>query len=165
MNTKGFTLMELLVSLVILGIVTAIAIAYMNYNYNSTLSKTEEIFVDTIHDALKLYLDGDAKNLNFPSGSVCTLNKTHGTVYLHKATETLTFDNVLSSSYVPLVSDELVNPANKDKSNYRCKSDGSLFIYRDDDYVYYYFIRKDSFRCLNDDAGYITNLPPSCIGL
>ena len=54
MNEKGFTLVELLATLVILGIVVGITIVGLNINYRETKQKTEEIFVSTLEDALNL---------------------------------------------------------------------------------------------------------------
>ena len=60
MNKKGFTLVELLATLVIIGIVVGFTIVGINYNINNTKKKTEDIFIGTIKDAIKVYLDSDA---------------------------------------------------------------------------------------------------------
>ena len=147
----------------ILGIITGIALITVNGGFGEARDKTEDVFVKTIEDALNIYLDSDARKLSFGNSAVCTLNKTHGKVNLYKAANNLTFNDVINSSYSPITLNELVNPANKDTDNYQCVATGTLNIYRDDDYVYYYKIDKSSFGCLNG-TGYITNLPSDCNG-
>lgn len=163
MNKRGFTLIELLVTLIILSIVVSITVVSINVNYKKAKDKTEDIFINTIKDAINIYLESDGRKLNFSTSSICTLNKTHGSVKVYKATNNLTFNNVINSDYSPILKSELHNPANKDTDKYECNSNGVLNIYRDDDYVYYYKISKSSFGCLNT-SGDITNLPSGCNG-
>jgi hypothetical protein len=132
--------------------------AYPNYFLDT------QYFVKTIEDALNMYLDTDAKNIkHWTTSPVCTINKTHGARKVYKATDNLTFQDVIDSTYHPITINELVNPANKDNDKYQCVSTGVLNIYRDEDYVYYYKIAKSSFECLNS-TGDITNLPNGCNG-
>ena len=163
MNKKGFTLVELLATIVILGIVVGITVVTSTGVFKNTKGKTEEVFIGTIEDALNIYLDSDARKLSFGSSVVCVLNKTHGKVNLYKATNSLTFNDVISSSYSPLTLTELVNPANKDTDKYQCSAGGTLNVYRDADYIYYYKIDKSGFGCLNS-TGTLTNLPSGCAG-
>lgn len=158
MNKKGFTLVELLAALVILGIVVGIVIISIGGIFRNAKDKTEDVFVGTLEDALDMYLDSDARNLNFSTTETCTLNKTHGSVKVYKSTDILTFEHIIYSSYSPLVEKDLVNPANEEVE---CNIDVGVDIYRDDDYVYYYKVSRDNFGCLKN-GGYITNLPSEC---
>lgn len=160
MNNKGFTLTELLATIVVLAIVVGITVGIVNVNFGKTKKNTEEVFVDTIKDAMDMYLDSNAKELNFTT--VCTneLNKTHGTVKVYKAVTN--FSNVINSDYHPITQSDLVNPGN---DGVACSNaDGiEINIYRDDDYVYYYKISKSEFGCLLNTSGeyssLISNLP------
>lgn len=160
MNKKGFTLVELLATLVILGIVIGITILGVNSSFRNAKDKTENVFVGTLEDALDIYLDSDARKLSFSTTKTCTLNKTHGKVNVYKSDNDipLTFDDIINSSYSPLVEQDLVNPANEEV---KCNSNVVVNIYRDDDYVYYYKVSRDDFGCLKN-GGYITNLPSEC---
>ncbi len=164
MNKKGFTLVELLATIVVLGILVGITVVASTGIFKNTKEKTEGVFIKTIEDALNMYLDSSARKLNFNYSSVvCVLDKTHGKVNLYKATDDLTFNDVLESDYSPLTINDLVNPANKDTDKYQCSATGTLNIYRDADYVYYYRIDKSGFGCLNS-TGILTNLPSGCNG-
>lgn len=158
MNKKGFTLVELLATLVILGIIVGITIVSVTSSFRNAKDKTEDVFVNTLEDTLDMYLDSDARKLSFKETKTCTLNKTHGSVNVYKSTNTLTFNDIINSSYSPLVEQDFVNPANEKVT---CNSNVSVEIYRDDDFVYYYRVSRDNFGCLKN-GGYITNLPSEC---
>ena len=153
MNRKGFTLTELLATLVVLGIIMGIALVSTMGGFGSAKKRTENVFVSTIEDALDMYLDSDARNLDF-STYVCEISKTNGKVKLYKGND-ITFRNIINSKYSPLMESDLVNPANEKVD---CNTNVSVTIYRDEDYVYYYKIRKSDFGCLLDNDRYITNL-------
>jgi len=153
MNNKGFTLVELLATLVILGIISSIVVVGLVIDFRETKGKTEDIFISTIEDAMDIYLNSDGKKLSF-STYACTISKSHGNVNVYKATGS-TIDSVINSSYNPLTEKDLVNPANEEVT---CNKYAPITVYRDDDYVYYYKIEKSGFSCLKT-TGYITNLP------
>ena len=171
MNRKGFTLVELLATLVILGIVVGLVVVISGNGFKNAKTKSEDVFIATIEDALDIYVDSDARSLSFNrTNPVCTLNKTHGSVNVYKNVDNVTFLNVINSSYHPITRSELVNPANKGNDNFQCFPEtsgdinyGTLDVYVDDDFVYYYRINKSDFGCLNT-TGYITNLPSECTG-
>lgn len=166
MNKKGFTLVELLATIVILGIVVGITMLFSTNAFRKAKEKSEDAFVATIEDALEIYLDYDAKELKEDS-LVCTFDKTlKNGVQLKKLKDKnntrITFSNVIGSELKPILKEKLVNPANKDTDKYQCSDTGTLNVYRDDDFVYYYLIDKSDFGCLNNQ-GYITNLPCECL--
>ena len=161
MDRRGFTLVELLATLVILGIIMGIVVITVLGGFDNTKEKTEEAFISTLEDALDIYLDSDAKNLSY-SDLVCTINKTHKLgVKIYKTTSSVTFLDVINSEYHPITQSDLVNPANKEK---KCKdaSEININIYIDEDYVYYYSVNKKDFGCLMTDE-LITNLPEECL--
>ena len=161
MNKKGFTLVELLATLVILGIVTSLTIIGLNINTNNTKKKTEEIFIGTIKDAIKMYLDSDARKLKYDI-EVCTISKAlNDSVKVYKTSSSVTLNTIINSKYSPLLNEDLVNPNNEAN----CDINASVDIYRDEDYVYYYKMKKGDLDCLTIDLdGYITNLPEGCNG-
>lgn len=156
MNRRGFTLVELLATLVILGIVTSIVVIGINGGFNNAKDKTEDVFVKTVKDAMDIYLDSDAKKLNFSKTAVCTLSKTHGKSNVYKSSDNITLNNVINSEFHPITEDDLVNPVNSSK----CNKNTVVNIYRDDDYVYYYEIDSDM-GCLVNIKN-ISILPEEC---
>lgn len=168
MNNKGFTLVELIATLVILGLVFGIGFRTLNSNLGETKEKIEEVFVDTLRDAIDIYLSTEFANGNLiVSSNECSkeLSKKHdSSVKVYKVTTIVNFRNVIDSSYSPLTKSEFVNPANKDVvGEYECNDEAVIDVYRDEDYVYYYSIDKSALVCLNNIGGeydtFITNLP------
>ena len=171
MNKRGFTIIELLATLIILGIVTGIVIVGVNINLDTAKEKTEEVFIGTIKDAIKMYLDSDAKKLKNDNNenAVCTVNKAlSDNVKIYKLYEfdeyghknNITLEKIINSKYIPLLGSDLVNPNNE---GVECDVDTIVNIYRDDDYVYYYKISKSDIGCLTLNLDeYITNLPDGC---
>ena len=160
MNRKGFTLVELLATIVILGIVVGVTVVSINGIFGNTKKKTEDVFVKTLEDALNIYLDSDAHGLKFSNTEVCIIAKKHGNVKVYKSSDNLTFNDIINSRYSPLTESDIKNPANE---TVKCDLGAAVNIYRDGDYVYYYKVEKSNLKCLIDND-IITNLPSSCTG-
>ncbi len=160
MNKKGFTLVELVATIAILGIVMSIAIYAASGGFSEAKNKTEDIFVKTLEDALNVYTDSNAKRLTFSTTSPSSIEKSFGASNVYKNSTSLTFEDVINSDYKPLTAAEMVNPANEDVI---CNLSAPVSIYIDDDYVYYYRVKKSDLGCLKGE-GYITNLPSGCAG-
>ena len=157
-DKKGFTLIELLATIVLLGIIVGLSIIGVNISIENTKKKTEDVFVKTLTDAFSIYIDSDGRRLTYNS-QVCTIDKSHNTgIKIYKASEQLTLNSIINSSYVPLVDSDIINPANEKVT---CNKEAAVEIYRDEDYVYYYKMNKNDLACLKEE-GYITNLPSEC---
>lgn len=162
MNSKGFTLVELLATLVVLGIIMGIVLISTTGGFGKAKKDTEDIFISTIEDAMDIYLDSDAKKLDYNT-KVCTINKTHKVgVNVYKAND-IKFSDIINSTYHPLTEADLVNPANKEV---KCNINATVSIYRDEDFIYYYKIYKSGLGCLNigdsTKVEVISNLPEGC---
>jgi len=155
MNKKGFTLIELIATLVILGIVVGITIISVSGIFKTAKEKSEGVFISTIKDAIEMYLSSDAKkNLTFSNTCPSRLNKSYKTGVLVYETK-VTMKDVISTG--SLTQKDFVNPADE-KNICNPVEDIPVTIYRDEDYVYYYSVDKDSFGCLTEDD-VISNLP------
>lgn len=156
MNRKGFTLVELLATIIILSIVVGITVVGISINMEKTKKKTEEVFIESIRDAMSVYLSSPDKNLSFSGPRCGTIKKTTtGEVDVYKTT--ITFNDVISG-YHQLEQSDLINP--KDNSTCQQASNIEVNIYRDSDYVYYYKINKADFGCnLDISESTIDNLP------
>lgn len=186
-KNKGFTMIELLATLVVLSIVIGITVITTGDTFAKAKRKSEGVFVKTLEDALDMYIDGpEIKKADDYEGCSCYINKTNGTSRLYKyitdedgdgtPEKRITFkNNLIASNYTPLLESDMVNPANKEAC-----SDAEIEIYRDDDSIYYYRVSKAALGCLlcNDNHKsdekecdklekvvdkYITTLPESVV--
>lgn len=161
MNKKGFTLVELLATIIILSLIAGIAIVTLVSSFKKAKEDTENVFIRNLEDAIEIYLDSivsnDQKTSFDTTSSICKISKRFGDSSVHPATNTIKLSSLTNNPYSPL--GEFVNPANE--SN--CNTNATIRIYRDSEYVYYYFIEKQNLDCLLDKTGYITNLPCECI--
>lgn len=161
MNRRGFTLIELLATLAVLGIITGIVLVSSTSLFKDKKSDTEDVFVDTLKDAIKIYIDGlggvEFGNLE------CTIEKSihpNGVgVGIYKV-NTITFRNITNSKYKPLTEKDMINPANKGKE---CNIDAEIHIYADSDFAYYYKFTGSDLECLCKNTGVISNLPGECL--
>lgn len=158
MNRKGFSLIELVATIVILGIVASITIFAVSRTFTETKNKTEDVFIKTLEDAINIYANSsDAKTLTFNT-EVCTIQKRFGESKISKSNN-ITLRDVINSEYTPLTTSEIVNPANEEVN---CNIGATVSIFRDEEYVYYYRVAKSDLGCLKT-TGYITNLPSGCL--
>ena len=146
MNRKGFTLIEVLAVIVILGIVLVIAIPNIFTAYKSSKLKTEEIFMGRLSDSIDSYIKLNSSDIGFSSdgtatkeeeGETYTVNISKGTI----AVQDIINDNIISS-------DDYINPGNKEVP---CDSLAEIEVYKDSDYVYCHKVKKDSLTCLTDE--------------
>jgi len=149
MNRKGFTLVELLATIIVLAIVVGITVPSVSSVIRKSKEKSEEAFVETIKDVMDVYISSSARSLKFlPCDDG---NENYKYVYA-------SFQEVFDSPYKPLNKGEFFNPANKKKCN---ASRSDITIYRSNNYVYYYVIQKNSLDCFEftlDKQPYISNL-------
>ena len=147
MNKKGFTLVELLAVLVVLGIVVGITIPSINGILSNSRAKSEEAFVETIKDAMDMYLSGNEKR-NLDYSTPCGEYKV----------ATIPFQEVIDSPYKPINTGSLMNPANdlfctgnNEEINDKHVIKTQVTIYRNPTtHVYYYKINKSDFWGVNN---------------
>lgn len=162
MNRRGFTLIELLATLVVLGIITGIVLVSSTSLFKDKKSDTEDVFVDTLKDAIKIYID-ELGGVEFGKLE-CTIEKSiHpngvGIYEVKNEVKTITFRDITNSKYKPLTKGDMINPANKVK----CNIDAEIHIYADSDFAYYYKFTGSDLTCLSKNTGVISNLPCECL--
>lgn len=165
MNKRGFTLIELLATLAVLGIITGIVLVNSTSLFKDKKSDTEDVFVDTLKDAIKIYIDG-LGGVDLNGSPVCTIEKSiHpngvGIYEVKNEVKTITFRDITNSKYKPLTKGDMINPANKVK----CNIDAEIHIYADSDFAYYYKFTGSDLTCLSKNTGVISNLPEECCNL
>lgn len=133
MKKNGFTLVELLATLVILGIVVGITIVSVNGSLSKAKEGTEKVFIKTLNDAISLYLDYNGNDLvygNVPGNASCEVVKSSGNSLVKYSS--INFQNIIDDGI--LSESDFKNPANE---TVRCDA-STINVYRDSDYVYYY---------------------------
>lgn len=127
MNNKGFTLVELLATIVILGLVMGIASYGVISAINTSKDKSEAAFVKRLCGVIDSYLAENGDNLNGDIRKVLSDGREVIKVGTIDLTELVKAKLVNES--------DLVNPKNK-QSCYDASL--SITVYRSDDWVYYY---------------------------
>lgn len=159
MNKRGFTLIELLATLAVLGIITGIVLVSSTSLFKDKKSDTEDVFVDTLKDAIKIYID-ELGGVDLNGSPVCTIEKSiHPNGVGIYEVKKITFKDITNSKYKPLTEVDMINPANKDK---KCNINAEIHIYADSDFAYYYKFTGSELGCLSKNTGVISNLPEEC---
>lgn len=147
MNRKGFTMIELLAVIVVLGIVLVITFPNMTDVFKSSKLKSEEAFVERISQSIDSYVTLNSSDITFEKQNG-TANKTYGgsdhSVNVYK--KTITMNTIIGSNII--TGKDYKNPGNE---NVECNVNAEIEVYRDSDYVYCHKIKKDSLGCLTDE--------------
>lgn len=161
MNKRGFTLIELLATLAVLGIITGIVLVSSTSLFKDKKSDTEDVFVDTLKDAIKIYID-ELGGVELNDSSECTIKKSihPNEVGIYKVNKIIKFKDITNSKYKPLTEKDMINPANK---GVKCNIDAEIHIYADSDFAYYYKFTGSELGCLSKNTGVISNLPCECL--
>ena len=163
MGNKGFTLVELLATVVILGLVLGIGTYSVVGTINNAKNKNEEIFVDRISEVIYEYIELKGLSLGKIAGREYNFDKCLNSDCSYKDASVLYELNSINIS--TLVSEGLIdgesmiNPANKKE----CFDgvDPLVRIFKDSDYVYYYYVdlRGSNTSCeVSDKNGIINTL-------
>lgn len=150
MNNKGFSLIELLATIVILGILSAITITTISNAYQKSQDKAYEAFTKSIKNYVSDYISlKGSKETYTNKGKMRKYykdanNKDAFDVVDFYGSENLSIETIISE----VSGDPLKNPSTK----VECKnSNTNLYIYRDSDFVYCFKLEKEGNNsCIND---------------
>ena len=142
MNNKGFTLVELLATVLILSIITGIAtISYTSY-LKKTKSKAEEIFKENVSNYIDAFISANTSKL---TDEELVGNNAYSQKYNNHS---ITFQDIINDNII--IPSNLKNSANKKE----CSKDTSIKVYRDNNFVYCYVVDLD---CLDSSDKRLTN--------
>lgn len=146
MNRKGFTLIELIAVIVILGIILVVSAPSISNVYKESKLKSEEIFVERLSQSIDSYIKLNSDEIAFTSDGAANKEEERSTYQVNIWKAAITVQNVIDDK---LISEEdYVNPGNKET---KCTVNAEIEVYKDSDYVYCHKIKKDSLGCLSDE--------------
>lgn len=142
MNNRGFTLVELLATIIILSIIVGVGVmTYTNY-LDSSKERTEEVFKKNISDYIDAFITANTGKL---TDDTLEGNNVYKVKYNNHA---ITFQDIIDDNII--TQNNLTNNTNKKK----CSVNTNITIYRDNNYVYCYAVELD---CLDSNDNKLTN--------
>ena len=179
MNNKGFTLVELLATIVILGVVMGIATYGVLSAINNSKLKSEKLFTEKIGDSIKGYLSYYGTKDLSPTETTYTFNKctrtnTDGECEINKTVSAseqkklegintyndITIETITSVNLKSFNKEDLINP--RTKKNCVEGKNPIIRVFKDSDYVYYYYLdlSANNTSCeISDENAIVTNIP------
>lgn len=153
MNRKGFTLIELIAVIVLLGMLLVLTSPYVITAYENSKLKSEELFTNNLSKIIDDYIKLNSDELEFTS--TFNAKKRHQSVnnageeqtieYTVKVNRgTITVQDLIDSTL--LLEHKYRNAGNKEAT---C-SNAEIEIYKDSDFVYCHKIEKESLGCLSE---------------
>lgn len=146
MNRKGFTMIELLAVIVVLGIVLVITFPNMTDVFKSSKLKSEEAFVERISQSIDSYVTLNSSSIGFFEDGTAIKNYGGSDHSVNVYKKTITMNTIIGSNII--TGKDYKNPGNE---NVECNVNAEIEVYRDSDYVYCHKIKKDSLGCLTDE--------------
>lgn len=146
MNRKGFTMIELLAVIVVLGIVLVITFPNMTDVFKSSKLKSEEAFVERISQSIDSYVTLNSSSIGFFEYGTAIKNYGGSDHSVNVYKKTITMNTIIGSNII--TGKDYKNPGNE---NVACNVNAEIEVYRDSDYVYCHKIKKDSLGCLTDE--------------
>lgn len=169
MNNKGFTLVEVLAVVVILGIILGIATYSVIGIIETSRTKSEQIFVEKLSKLIDDYIDLESSNFK-EFGAFYDFQKCNNSDACYESTareiNKITCDGNDCSFHLSdlvdaglVLEDDIKNPRNKKY----CLDDKDpvITIYKDSEYVYYYYVNLsgDKTSCGIEKNGIIDTFP------
>ncbi len=179
MNNKGFTLVELLATIVIIGLVMGIATNNVLKHIKTTKTQSEKIFIEKTTKLIDEYLSTNGSNLTVKGPNISFEKEYYGysknkdkegsTKEIVTANELNGFNisELINKNLVDI--NDFINPSNKkrclEKNNTGTYiKNPQIRVWKDSDYVYYYYIdlSKTNTSCdISEANGIISTITPS----
>lgn len=162
MNNKGFTMIELLATIILLGLLMGIATYSIINTINKSKEKSEKIFVEKIGTAIESYLTTEGRTLNIKEGTEtisfekCRNQDEDCNSATLTELKTIYLKEITNNNYSTKIIEEkdLTNP----KNNLNCVLNGknpTIRIFKDSDRIYYYYLDLTNNSCEIDNANII----------
>ena len=172
MNNKGFTLVELLATIVLIGLVMGIATNGVLSSIETSKKRSEKLFAEKTGKLIEEYLSTYGSKLD-KNGKPISFDKTYEDLRTESKTrvEHVTATEVTSFNISELIDkglvniDKFINPANKEqcliKSGTNYTKNTNVRVWQDTDYVYYYYADLSNLSCkfIDNESAITTNIP------
>lgn len=152
MNRKGFTLIEVIAVIVILGIILVIGAPSILKVYENSKLKSEQIFINRLSTVIDSYVKLNTDTIEFKfegyteKGEEENIRIERGTITI----EDIVKDNLLSK-------EDYINAGNK---GIQCEEKATIEVYRDSDFVYCHKVAASSLECITEN--YIKSICNEC---
>lgn len=158
LNKKGFTLIEVLVTIAILGVIVAVVMpASINY-YESSKNKTETIYVEKLNRIIDEYISLAATDFTVDKSTYSIVRKCVfesddecREVKAYRVTNNITFQNIIDANLIK--ENDFINP--KDSS--RCDASTVIEVFQDEDKVNYFRYNLACISDANREGSYVYN--------
>ena len=170
MDNKGFTLVEVLATIVILAVIMGIASYGVLNVIKTSKEKSEKIFLDKLGETIETYIKQNKFNFEFEDSAAgsftkCRMVKDDGSCF-EEDPEQVSFSKIKTPIKLKTIQDSnlinnniIINPKNK----LECISteiNPEIDIYRDEDMVYYYYVNMSNSACeVDENNKNVTNIP------
>ena len=169
MNNKGFTLVEVLATIVILAVIMGIASYGILNVIKASKEKSEKIFLDKLGETIETYIKQNKFNFVEESAAgeftKCRMVKDDGSCFeedpeqvsFYKISAHIKLTDIQNSNLIN--NNIIINPKNKLEC-IKNDIDPEIDIYRDEDMVYYYYVNMSNSACeVAEDNKNVTNIP------
>lgn len=148
LDKKGFTLVELLAVVSIIGVLLAIIIPVSINAYESSKTKTEAIFIERINKLIDDYIALSASDFNLNKSTYNIVRKCNLStdteceeVKAYRVSDNITFNNIVETGLID--ENDFINPKNGQK----CNLNSAIEIFQDEDKVNYF---RYDLACISD---------------
>lgn len=156
LSNKGFTLVELLATIVILGILSGVTIVSVTSYYKKSQEKAETAFIKQLENYIEDYISQYGSKLKIDTINGENKNKCYIKIEENTQEEvcnTITLYPIINDPNITdinnnITNKDLINPATKEK----CTDDNvKIEIFKDTDYVYCFTIEASNQpSCISD---------------
>ena len=161
LNNKGFTLIEVIAVIAILGIIVAIVLPSVFGYFDTSKDRSEEIFMGEMEEIIESYIALEGRKIMFDTSHGKVIEKCDPLegnsscveVNVYKNTGSVTFNDIVNEGLVK--GSDIINPKNEQY----CSLDTEIIVYRDDDYVYCF---ETEFDCVEDSDNNNRNVINTC---
>ena len=156
LNKKGFTLVEVLAVISIIGVLLAVVIPVSINAYESSKTKTEAVFVERLNRLIDDYIALNATDFNLNTMSFNIVRKCNLStdtdcqeVKAYRVSDIVTFNSIIEAGLFD--ENDFINP----KTGKHCDINTQIEVFQDEDKVNYF---RYDLACISDanrNNGYV----------